>query len=187
MGKGLDYDALFPGRFLKAGLFKGKDVTLTITKVRLEDLPQEKGGERPRGILSFSETKLELVLNRTNGEAIKAMFGRDTGEWVSRKVTFYPATLGDCDFADIAVRVRGSPELAEPLEFELRLPRKRPRAVTLVPTGNGQQARTNGATNVPQQRPAAAARPAPADPPDEGFPLDGEPPSAALQADPDFS
>src|SRR3990172_4752880 len=133
MGKGLDYDQLFPGRFLKAGLFVGKDVLLTIAKVRLEDLPEEKGGSRARGILGFQETKLELVLNRTNGECLKAMFGRDTGEWVGKRVTFYPAKI-DSEFADIAIRVRGSPDIPAAVTFDLKLPRKKPRSITLAVT-----------------------------------------------------
>lgn len=136
MAKGLDYDALFPGRFLKAGEFNGKDVTLTIASIELEELPQEQGGTKVRGILGFQKTKKKLVLNRTNGEAIKALFGRDTGEWIGKRVTFYPAafSFGDNDFA---IRVRGSPDIAGPVKFTLKLPRKKPSDVTLLPTGNG--------------------------------------------------
>jgi hypothetical protein len=133
--KGLDYDALFPGRFLKAGLFNGKDVTLTIAVVRLEELP-EQAGTRTRGILGFQKTKLELVLNRTNGESLKALFGRDTGDWIGKRVTFYPAKI-DSEFADIAIRVRGSPDIKAPVTFDLKLPRKKSRSVTLAVTKVG--------------------------------------------------
>ena len=34
----MDYDLLYPGRFLKSGEFEGKDRTLTITAVRVEEL-----------------------------------------------------------------------------------------------------------------------------------------------------
>jgi hypothetical protein len=37
------YDELFPGRFLKAGLFKGKEVTLRIAEVYQELMPDKKG------------------------------------------------------------------------------------------------------------------------------------------------
>lgn len=131
MTKGLDYDQLFPGRFMKAGDFQGKDVTMTIDSIELEDLPQDKGADRTRGIIGFQKTKKKLVLNRTNGECIKAMFGRDTGEWIGKRVTLWPAPFD----GDIAIRVKGSPELKEPLEFELKLPRKRPIQMRLLPTG----------------------------------------------------
>lgn len=128
----MDFDLLYPGRFLKSGEFKGRDVTLTITSVDMEDLPQDKGGEKARGIISFKETKRKLVLNRTNGEAIKAMFGRETDEWLEKKITLYPAPYeGD----ETCIRVRGAPHLTKPLTFELKLPRKKPISVTLLPTG----------------------------------------------------
>ncbi len=37
------YDELFPGRFLKAGLFKGKEVTLRIVEAYQELMPDKKG------------------------------------------------------------------------------------------------------------------------------------------------
>ena len=64
----MDFDQLFPGRFMKAGLFKGRDVTLKIKGVRVERLPKKDGGgDEPKGILAFDGTDLELVLNKTNG------------------------------------------------------------------------------------------------------------------------
>lgn len=136
--KGLDYDALFPGRFVKAGDFKGKDVTLTISNVRIEDLPNDAGGNKVKGIIAFEGKKKEWVLNRTNGEALKAMWGRDTGDWIGKRVTLYPAQFN----GDLAIRVRGSPDLTEPLDYELKLPRKRPQKMRLLVTGkpNGKAA-----------------------------------------------
>lgn len=128
---GLSYDELFPGRFLKAGILKGRDVTLTISSVRIEDLPSEAGGTRTKGILAFEGKKLELVLNRTNGEAIKAMFGSRCDDWIGKRITLYPGEFN----GDPCLRVRGSPELKESLTFELRLPRKRPVKTTLLATG----------------------------------------------------
>jgi hypothetical protein len=134
---GLDYDQLFPGRFLKAGEFQGKDVTLTINEIRLEELPQDRGGNRIRGIIGFKETKKELVLNRTNGECLKGMWGRDTANWLGKRVTLYPAPYD----GDVAIRVKGSPDLAEPLQIEVKLPKKRPMPMTMQVTGK----RQNGA------------------------------------------
>jgi hypothetical protein len=132
---GLSYDDLFPGRFLKATIFKGHDVTLTIGGVRVEDLPSETGGTKVKGILSFEGKKLELVLNRTNGEAMKAMWGRDVESWKGKRVTLYPSTFN----GEPCIRVRGSPDLPDSMEFELKLPRKRPQRVKLLKTTPGKQ------------------------------------------------
>lgn len=131
----MDYELLFPGRFLRASDFKGKAVTLTVTDVAMEPLPQDSGGERERGIVSFAETKKGLVLNRTNASAFVALFGRDTADWQGHRVTFHPEQVKLGRETVLGIRVVGSPEIAEPLAYELRLPRKKPRQVTLVPTG----------------------------------------------------
>ena len=132
----MDFDKLYPSRFLKAGEFAGRDVTLTVSAVRLEELEGQKG-KQMKAIVSFSETKKELVLNRTNGLCIRAMFGRETDAWVGKRVTLYPAPI---DFGDtnIAIRVRGSPDLPAPLAFELKLPKKKPAQVTLQKTATAQ-------------------------------------------------
>lgn len=142
MAKGIDFDELFPGRFIKAGDFHGREVTLTIAAVRIEELPSDQGGMRAKGIIGFDRAKKEWVLNRTNGESLKAMWGRDTGEWIGKRVTLYPAEFN----GDIAIRVRGSPDLPADLPFELKLPRKRAQRMVLKKTG------ANGAS-----KPAAAA------------------------------
>ncbi len=135
--KAVDYDELYPGRFLKAGTLKGRDVNLTIRAVEAEELEGQKG-KQTKGIVYFAETKLALVLNRTNGECIKAMFGRTLADWIGKRVTLYPAKI-ESEVADLAVRVRGSPDLAADVAFELHLARKRPRTMVMkkTPTGKG--------------------------------------------------
>jgi hypothetical protein len=134
MSKGIDFDQLFPGRFLKAGDFQGKDVTLTISAIDLEELPSQTGGTKVKGILTFHNVKKKLVLNRTNGECLKAMFGRDTGEWIGKRITLYPAHI-EYEGSDLAIRVRGSPDLKADLPFQLQMPRRKPVTVTMVKTG----------------------------------------------------
>jgi hypothetical protein len=161
MGKGYDFDELFPGRFLKSGQFKGKDVTLKITKVELEKLPDQKQGEKVKGILSFAEVKLQLVLNRTNALCLRAMFGRDTGEWVGKRVTFFPAIISAFgDDNTLAIRVRGSPDLERDMPIEIQLPNKRPVKATMKKTGRPAQ------KAAPAPQPAPPPEPSPA-PPEE--------------------
>jgi len=121
-----DFDELYPGRFLKAGLFHGKPVTLEIVKVHLEKLQGEKGPEK-RGILTFRHTEMQLVLNRTNGVCMLEMFGRELPKWVGHKVTLYPGTWE----GKPAIRVYGSPELAEDRELTITLPRRKPMTMIL--------------------------------------------------------
>jgi hypothetical protein len=150
----MDFDALFPNRFLKAGKFAGRDVTLTIAGVTLEKMDGRNGPEQ-KAILSFRERPQQLVLNKTNALCIKAMFGRETNAWSGKRVTFYPMEF-HFEGNDLAIRVRGSPDLAGPITFTLKLPRKKDRELTMI------------ATKVAAQ---AATKPAPSSPPDEPPPL----------------
>lgn len=170
---GLDFDELFPNRFMKAGEFKGRDVTLKITAVKVEKLVGDKG-EETKGILSFEKTPKQLVLNKTNGLCLRAMFGRDTGAWVGKRVTFYPAQI---DFGDteIAIRVRGSPDIASDMEAEIKLARKKPRKVTLKKTGQSAPANGNQPPPPPKSEPLPMHHPD-AEPPPDFDPATGEVP-----------
>ena len=84
--KPVDWDQLYPGRFLKAGEFLGRKVTLTIADVELDELEGDKG-KKVKGVISFRETARQLCLNRTNGICIKAMFGRKLADWTGCRVS----------------------------------------------------------------------------------------------------
>jgi hypothetical protein len=146
MSKPVDYDQLFPGRFLKAGLLGGKAVTLEIVDVDVEALPQDNGKDRVRGVISFRGTDKQLVLNSTNGQCFRAMFGKRVPDWIGKRVTLRPdrdrfgGKVVDC------IRIAGSPDIAEALEVEIALPRKKPRMVRLEKTT------TKPAANEPAQQ-----------------------------------
>jgi hypothetical protein len=125
----MDFDKLFPGRFLKAADLNGKDVTLTISAVVVDELVGDKGTEM-KGLLSFAGKKKQLVLNKTNGLCLKQMFGRETDAWVGKRVTIFPTTFND----EPCIRVKGSPDLDKDVTFELKLPRKAPKTTTLTRT-----------------------------------------------------
>ena len=132
----MDFDQLFPGRFIKAGELNGKDVTLTIDAIRLEDLPSDKGGEKTRGVIAFKQTKKEWVLNRTNAECLKGMWGRDTDNWIGKRVTIYPAEWN----GEPCIRVKGSPDLEKPVDVEVKLPKRKPVIMKMQATGKKEAA-----------------------------------------------
>jgi hypothetical protein len=121
----MDFDMLYPARFLKAVEFGGKDWTLRIARVELEDLG-EGSDKKPKAVVSFSNAKKQWVMNRTNGSALKAMFGRDTNDWLGKRVTLYPAEVTDPFTGELilAIRVRGSPDIQAPLEATAKIGRK---------------------------------------------------------------
>jgi hypothetical protein len=124
--KPIDWDELYPGRFLKASDFKGKNVTLKIKEVNLEELVGDKGAQ-VKGVVSFEKTEKQLALNKTNGICMRDMFGKKVQEWVGKRVTLFASVWN----GEECIRVFGSPDIAETREITVQLPRKRPIAMTM--------------------------------------------------------
>jgi hypothetical protein len=124
--KPVDWDELYPGRFIKAGDLKGKNVTLVISAVRVEELVGDKGPQM-KGIINFEKTDKALALNKTNGLCLRAMFGRKVQEWVGRRVTLFESTWD----GDQCIRIYGSPEIEQDMQVTIALPRKRPFEITM--------------------------------------------------------
>lgn len=134
----MDCALLNPSRFLKSQEFNGKDVTYTLASVVLEDLEDEAGAKKTKGILGFKETPKLLVINRTNSDCLKAMFGRETDNWLGKRVTFFPAPFFDNFTKEntTAIRVRGSPDISAPVSVSIKLRKKKPTTMTMQRTGN---------------------------------------------------
>lgn len=124
--KPVDWDELYPGRFLKASDFKGKNVTLKIKEVNLEELEGDKG-KQIKGVISFEKTDKQLALNKTNGICIKSMFGKKVQEWVGKRITLFASVWN----GDDCIRIFGSPDIEATNEITVQLPRKRPIAMTM--------------------------------------------------------
>lgn len=124
--KPVDWDDLYPGRFLKAADFKGKQVTLKISEVRIEELVGDKGPQI-KGVMSFDRTEKQLALNKTNGICLKEMFGKKVQEWVGKQITLMPALWNGED----CIRIYGSPDIEADKEITVQLPRKRPQRMTM--------------------------------------------------------
>lgn len=140
----VDWDQLYPGRFLKAGEFQGKKPTLTITAVKLDELEGTKG-KQIKGIIHFREVDRALALNRTNGVCIRAMFGKHLPDWIGKRVTLYAAPYE----GDVAIRVWGSPDIPADFDAKIELPRKRPftmKMTKVLPPQKG-AAPANNSTN----------------------------------------
>jgi len=117
----VDWDELYPNRFIKATEFKGKKPTLTMTTVRIEELSCDTG-PKIKGVISFKETEKCWALNKINGTCLKHMFGRKVQDWVGKRVTLFAGTWN----GEEAVRVWGSPDIQADSEVTIALPRKRP-------------------------------------------------------------
>lgn len=139
----MDMGLGFLGTYITAAELVGKEPTLTVDRVLLEKVESLKADDgasskiKDRVIVYFRESKGDRgwLLNRTNAECIKELWGRETNDWIGHKLTLYTTQVRVGPKMEPGIRIKGSPELTEPRAFELRLPRKKPIRTTLVPTG----------------------------------------------------
>ena len=101
-------DLMFPSDYIKAVEFKGKEVTLTITKVVRDEVMTTKG-KMDKYILHFKETEKMFILNKTNSKAIAKFLNEPKAvNWPGHTVTLKPM---ECEaFGEIVecIRVKGA-------------------------------------------------------------------------------
>lgn len=146
MAKPTVFDELYPGRFLKAGLLKGGKPTLTIKDVDVEELTGEDNKPKKKAIVSFEERPMELVICKTNGLSIKAMFGAELKNWIGKRVTLFQGQWN----GEECIRVWGSPDIDKSLDVAIVLPRRKPFNMTMhkVVLKKGAQAEATHAENI---------------------------------------
>lgn len=129
--KPVDYDELYPGRFLKSGAFaEWEKKPLTIIDVDTDELEGDKG-KKTKGTIAFKEVPQQLALNSTNGQCIKGMFGRTLKDWYGKRIALFVGEWA----GEPALRLWGSPDIDADIEVEIKLPRKRPFKMTMHAMG----------------------------------------------------
>lgn len=116
---------MYPSRFLKADMLKGRKVTLTIKVIEGEDLIGENSKTKAEWLVKFEEKQIEFVMNRTNAFCLYRMFGGDPHLWIGKRITLYPTKTkfgkNDVD----CIRIWGSPDIAEDMEITVPQGRKK--------------------------------------------------------------
>lgn len=126
-----DWDELYPGRFLKAGLLaENEKRVLTIATVDTDELEGDKG-KKVKGVLSFREETMQLALNKTNGICLREMFGRVPWQWEGKRIAIFASEWG----GEPAIRIWGSPDIERDIEVEVQLPRRKPFRMTMHAMG----------------------------------------------------
>lgn len=100
-------DLLFPGKYVKAGELRGRDVTVTIESIEpRHELARTDGTKEYKPILRFAGKEKGMVLNKTNATTIAGLFGPEVSAWIGRSITIYPAHIQAFGKAHVAIRVR---------------------------------------------------------------------------------
>jgi hypothetical protein len=121
-----NYETMYPSRFMKGKGFKGKRLLFTIKAIFGEDLlSSEDEATKQEWVTQFEETRLEWVMNKTNAYCLFRMFGGDPHSWVGRRIVLYAVSGVWFGEKAEAIRVFGSPDIAEDLPITLRFLRKK--------------------------------------------------------------
>lgn len=131
MARPMNFDQLYPGRFLKAGHFE-QPRTLRIKDVEHEELHGETG-PKIKVVVSFHGEPLSLVACKTNGLCLKAMFGPHVPNWLDKRVTLFASEWN----GEPCIRVWGSPELERDEQVQIALPRRKPFVMTMRAVTDG--------------------------------------------------
>lgn len=84
-----DYRSMFSSAFLNARDLAGEERVCVIEKV----VPGVVGDEeKDQPVITFEGEKKLFGCNRTNGDTIANLYGKETDEWVGKAVTLYPST-----------------------------------------------------------------------------------------------
>ncbi len=122
-------ECLNPGRFLTAGEIGEAMWTVRVAQLYREELADEDGGAKTRTTMAIANSKGEIhdrriVLNRTNIECLRAMWGDRVADWVGKRVFLY--SIPNAFRGLPGIRIWGSPDLEAELQIEVRLPKKKP-------------------------------------------------------------
>jgi hypothetical protein len=96
----------FPSKFLKAADLMGRNITVEIDRVEMDDVGGDDG-DKP--ILYFKGKEKGLVLNKTNAQTISLVYGDDTDDWAGGKLLLFEAQVSFQGKNVAAIRVRIPP------------------------------------------------------------------------------
>lgn len=107
---------VFPSKFVAAADLNGKTVTLTIMGVTLEKMVTHDQKKVEKPVVWFERATKGFVLNLTNAKIIAALYGDETDEWGSKRISIYPTQVRAFGKMQDAIRVREEiPALPKPV------------------------------------------------------------------------
>ena len=110
--------AAFPSKYLRAADLEGRQVTVEIANVELEEVGT---GEEPKPVLYFQGKAKGVVLNKTNAHTLSAVYGDDTDDWIGQGVTLFSAHVDFQGRSVEAIRVKippRKPVAKKPIPFD---------------------------------------------------------------------
>jgi len=113
----MNLNQAFPSPFLKADDLNGKNVTVTISEVSIEELGQGQNKEK-KLCVSFVGKEKKLVCNKTNANTIAKLYGQETDEWTGKRITLVAREVEFQGEMVLSIRV----SLTKPSETQRKAP-----------------------------------------------------------------
>jgi hypothetical protein len=170
-----DWRSAFKGRFIQGPELSTavNGWTGTVERIEIHELSttdddggKEESRERPvlyftAGSFKTGDNSRGIVVNKTNGTCLAAMFGTTFGDWIGKRVTWVAEQVRVGARTEVGIRIKGSPDLAGPITVKIEMPKRKPLSRTLVRTG------APGGVSAPASEAPADSRP-PREPGEEG-------------------
>ena len=97
---------VFPSKYVRAEDLKGKEVTLAIREVVIEEMENREGETERKPVLYFANAKKGMVLNKTNWGAISSLYGDESDNWTGLEITLYAPMVTAFGETKPALRVK---------------------------------------------------------------------------------
>lgn len=114
---------VFPSNYLKASDLQNRNVPVVIARVEIEKI-----GEDRKPVIYFQGKEKGLVANKTNCNAIAAVYGDEMDDWPGCELILFPIMTDYQGKQVEAIRVRGpqpkdrKPAAARPSSADMRPP-----------------------------------------------------------------
>lgn len=94
----------FPSNYLASHDLEGRDVTMTISEVKEEEVGRKR---EEKLVIYFEENDKGVVLNKTNAKVLSDLYGDETDEWIGERITLFEKEV---EFAgDMVTAIRMKP------------------------------------------------------------------------------
>lgn len=92
-----DWRSMYEGKYLGAWNLvdpegNKRDVVVTIEKVEAAEIVGEGGKKNKKPLIYFRGKSLPMVIGKTVGKTIAAMYGNETRHWEGKRITLYSTT-----------------------------------------------------------------------------------------------
>ena len=104
----------FPSKYLRAADLQDRQVKVLMSRVETETI-----GDDDRPVLYFQGKEKGLVLNKTNANAISAVYGDDTENWRGGEIVLFETMVDFQGKTMAAIRCRVPARKPEPEGSEL--------------------------------------------------------------------